>query len=81
MLKKILDFWQRISPVFVILSILVFALWIATELYLAAIAPDNETVLFHKDIIVAIITDASLLYLVFTLAKKLSILIFHRATG
>lgn len=62
--------WRIASIILVVISVPVFAVWIGYELILAATATTDAQILFHKEIILAIITGASLLYLVFTLAKN-----------
>lgn len=67
---KILRLWRVISLAIVIIATPIFTVWILFELYYAATATTDPSILFHKDIIIAIAQGATLLYLIFTLAKN-----------
>lgn len=62
-------FWKYTSLAIVVISILLFSFLIGNELLSAITTTNREEVLFRKEIIIAIIQGASLLYLVFTLGK------------
>lgn len=63
-------FWTQFLLIVAVVSVPVFSVWIGIELSLAASTTDRNEILFRKEIILAVIQGATLLYLAFTLAKN-----------